>query len=250
MPEDARTLRDAYVRIDQARRDMEILHAEVSLAAKQTVQGMVNGWSDRDNTFHLQLPPADSEAPDRVKLACGRVVEELRSALDYGMMGASKAANPGMNERELRQVSFVIARDKKGFDDTAKRGLAQIDQKLRDFIERLQPYNGNQVLEFISDESSVSKHRNLLQVKPGGSMEVVLREDKARGEWERSDWWVFPAGRGHIYTARIPAIRLVIQDTRDVLEVLPICIDHTEVIIDTLERYLQDGTLIWPFPTN
>ncbi len=250
MPEDPRILRDAYVRIDEARRGMETLRTEVALTAKQTVQGMVKGWSDQDDTFHLQLPSADPEAPDRVKVACGRVVEELRSALDYGMMGASKAANPGMNERESRQVSFVIARDKKGFINAAKRGLAQVDQNLRDFVEQLQPYNGNQVLEFISDESSISKHRNLLQLKSGGSMEVALREDRDRGEWESSGWWVFPAGRGHIYTARIPTIRLIIQDTRDVLEVLPICIDHTEVIIDTLERYLQDGTLIWLFSTK
>ncbi len=249
MPDDTRTLRDAYVRIDEARMGMKNLRAEAVHAVKQTAQSMAKGWSDQDNTFHLQLPPAAMDAPDRVRAMCGRIVEDLRAALDYGIVGVSRAANPGMAKNELRRIKFVIAHDRSGFDASAKHALACIDPVLEDFIERLQPYNGNQVLEFIAEESVISKHHNLLQLDSAGSMEVVLREETDRSGWESHGWWVFPAGKGHIYTARAPVIRLVIQERRDALEVLPICIDHVDLIIDTLERYLQDGALIWPFST-
>ena len=250
MPNDTKTLRDAYVRIDEAKRGMENLRAEAVHAVKQTAQSMAKGWSDQDNTFHLQLPPATMDAPERVRAVCGRIVEDLRASLDYGIVGVSRAACPGMTKKELRRIKFVIAHDRSGFDAAAKHALACIDPALEGFIERIQPYNGNQVLEFIAAESVISKHHNLLQLDFAGSMEVVLREETDRSGWESNGWWVFPAGEGHIYTARAPAIRLVIQERRDAMEVLPICIDQVEVIIDTLERYLQDGTLNWPLSTQ
>ena len=250
----SRKLEDSYVRIDEAIRDLSELNTEVVRPIKKIVHEMVKGTTEANGNHHLRLPPIGDEiqgrVQGRVKVLCGRVVEHLRSALDYAIVSASMSANPAMTKREKRRLKFIIAHDRGSFDRDAKDALAFVDQDLKDFIERLQPYNGNQVLEFIGEESVISKHHNLLHLSSGGTLEVVLREDKDRSRWESDGWWVFPAGRGHIFTARIPEVHLVIQDRRDALEVLPICIDHVGIIIETVESYLEHWSLNWTFVTT
>ena len=245
--EDHRSLADAYVRIDTARENLELLHAEVSNFVRKTVEMMVRGWSRERNTFVVNLPPADlaqkGMVNNKIRRMCGSITEDLRAALDYGITKVANVTKPDMVEREKKAVQFIIAHDEISFKRQAKRALNYVGEPIKSWMEYLQPYHGNQVLEFIGGESSSAKHRSLPKVRHATSLTVVLREDAGRSNWENSGWWVFPAGKGHVFLTRAGPSQLIIRRKYDALTIFPICIEHTQGIIDTLEYYMQTGHL-------
>lgn len=245
--EDHRSLADAYVRIDTARKDLVILRAEVSSFVRKTVEMMVRGWSKERNTFVVNLPPADlahkGKVNNKIRRLCGSITEDLRSALDYGITKVANVAKPDMVEGEKRAVQFIIAHNELGFKSQAKRALKYVGEPVRRWMENLQPYHGNQVLEFIGGESGSSKHRSLPNVRHATSLTVVLQEDTGQGTWEDSGWWIFPAGEGAVFLTRPGPSQLIIRKKYDAFIVFPICIEHTRSIINTLEYYLQTGHL-------
>lgn len=241
--EDGRPLADAYSRIDAARDDMERLEAELREFTRQTLAMMAKGWSSRGNTFVVKLPPArlahEGKVNDRIRLLCGRVTEHLRAALDYSVM---KAAQQTTSRMKKRYVKFVIAKDERSFRQQAKTALKHVDEEVRNLVEGLQPYRGNQVLEFVRDESNTAKHRGLPTVQHSTQLTIILREDPhQKGTREEDGWWIFDAGRGHAYYTRAEQSRLTIRQKYDALTVFPICIDHVRSIINTFEYYLENG---------
>ena len=244
--EDGRALADAYKRLDTARNDLIRLRTEVDSFIRQTVEMMISSGPQRPDGFNLTLPPAelaDGRVNNEIRRLCGSIAENLRASLDYGIMELTRRTKSELTSRERRAVSFVIARDRKGFDGRARFALQYVDDSVKDWIERLQPYHGNQTLAFIGGASSSSKHHNLPHVKLLPALNIVLREEFERSNWEEAGWWVFPAGRGHVYTARVDQRRLIIRGKYDAFAVFPICIDQVQIIINTLEYYLQKGHL-------
>ena len=245
--EDGRALADAYKRIDTARTDLRRLHAEVSSFIRETVETMISGETQRPDDFVVSLPPAElanqGKVNNEIRRLCGSITENLRASLDYGIMEVTQTTKSDMTAKERKAVSFVIAHDKKGFDGQAGRALQYVDASVKDWVERLQPYHGNQTLAFIGSASSGSKHHHLPKVRLAPHLTIVLREGTERSTWAEGDWWVFPAGRGHEYAARVDQRQLIILGKYDALAVFPICIEHTQSIIDALEFYLQTGKL-------
>lgn len=245
--EDGRALADAYRRIDTARTDLRRLHAEVSSFIRETVEMMISGGPQRPEGFVVGLPPAElahqGKVNNEIRRLCGSIAENLRASLDYGIMEVAQTTKSDMTPRERKAVSFVIARDKKGFDSQARRALQYVAASVKDWVERLQPYHGNQTLAFIGRASSGSKHHHLPKVRLAPNLTIVLREETERGTWGEGEWWVFSAGRGHEYAARVDQCQLIIFGKYDALAVFPICIEHTQSIIDALESYLQTGKL-------
>ena len=244
--EDGRALADAYKRLDTSRNDLMRLHTEVDSFIRQTVEMMISSGQQRPDGFSLTLPPeklADGRVNNEIRRLCGSIAENLRAALDYGIMELTRTNKPELTTRERRAVSFIIARDRKGFDGQGRFALRYVDDTVKDWMERLQPYHGNQTLAFIGEASRSSKHHNLPNVKLLPALNIVLREEIERSDWEETGWWVFPAGRGHVYTARVDRRRLIIHGKYDAFAVFPICIDQVHIIIDTLEYYLQKGHL-------
>lgn len=245
--EDQRSLADAYVRIDTARRNLELLHAEVSNFVRKTVEMMAIGWSRERNTFVVNLPPADlahkGKVNNKIRRLCGSITEDLRSALDYGITKVASLTKPDMVEKEKSAVQFIIAHNEISFKRQAKRALKYVGEPIKSWMENLQPHHGNQVLEFIGGASGSAKHRSLPKVRHATSLTIVLQEDTGRSSWEESGWWVFPAGKGHVFLTRAGPSQLIIRKKHDALTVFPICIEHTQGIINTLEYYLQTGHL-------
>lgn len=243
--EDERSLADAYTRLNEARSDMRNLESEIKNFVRQTVAKMVRGYSKERNSFVVSLPPAKlahkGEVNNKIRLLCGSVSENLRAALDYGIMRVSQDSCPGLVEKD---VKFVLAKDKNGFDGQAKKALKHVDEDIKRWVEQLQPYHGNEILAFIRDTSNIAKHRSLLTVKHATSLTIVLRENADQNkQLEGSDWWIFPAGRGHTYFARVGSCQLIVRKKYDALTVLPICIEHVHGIVDMLEYYMQNGQL-------
>ena len=242
---DGRLLADAYARIDAARDDLESLEAELREFARQTLAKMSKGWSPEGNTFVVQLPPArlahEGKVNPRIRLLCGRIAEHLRAALDYSVMKTAQRTTPSLKKKD---VTFVIAKDEHSFDKQAKRALKCVDEEVRNFVEGLQPYRGNQILEFVRDMSNSTKHRSLPTVKHVAQSTIILREDPSqRGSRVENGWWIFDAGHGHAYYTRAESSRLVIRRKYDALTVLPICIDHVRDIANAFEHYLQNGQM-------
>lgn len=243
--EDGRQLADAYTRIDAARDDMKSLEAEVKEFVRQTLAKMSKGWSRAGNTFVVELPPArlayEGTVNNRIRLLCGRITEHLRAALDYSVIKVAQLTAPHLKKRD---VKFVIAKDEHNFEKQARTALKHVDEEVRDLVKRLQPYRGNQVLEFVRDVSNSAKHRSLPTVKHATRTTIILREDPSqKGTREEGDWWIFDAGRGHAYYTRADRSTLIIRRKYDALTVFPMCIDHVQSIIDTLEYYLQNGRM-------
>ena len=243
--EDGRLLADAYTRIDAARDDIKNLEAELREFTRQTLAKMLKGWSPERNTFVVDLPPArlahEGKVNYKIRLLCGRITEHLRAALDYSIMKAAQQTRPHLKKRD---VKFVIAKDKQSFERQAKRALRHVDEELRNLVEGLQPYRGNQILEFVRDVSNSAKHHSLPTVKHATRPTIILREDpNQKGTREEDGWWIFDAGQGHAYYTRIEHSKLIIHRKYDALTVFPICIDHVRSIINIFEYYLQNGRM-------
>ena len=246
--EDHSSLADAHTRINEARSAMENLDAEVRNFVRQTVQMMVRGWSRERNSFVGSLPPArlshKGKVNRRIRLLCGKVTENLRAALDYGIMKVAQETKSDLTAKEKREVKFIIARTPEHFEREAKRALRYVREDMQHWMEQLQPYHGNQILEFVAHASSQSKHHSLPKVQHATDLTIILREDaEHRRTWEENGWWIFPAGKGQAFFTRAGQSRLVIRKRHDALTVFPICIEHVQRIINTLEYYLQNGDL-------
>lgn len=245
--EDLRALADAYARVDKARGTLESLKAAVDDFVRQTIQKMASGWSPERNSFVVSLPPArlshEGTVPTEIRRMCGEIAENLQSALDYGVMVVATRTNPNMTPDEERAVSFVIARSEKQFARRAPAALKYVGDNVKRWMEQMQPYQGNQVLEFVADVSGSSKHRRFPKVQHATELTIVLKEDKAESNWEEQSWTVLPAREGHVFLARANQTMLIIRGRYDALEVFPICVEHVQGIIDDLESYLQHGHL-------
>ena len=241
--EDDRSLADAYARVNEARADMEILEAEVMGFVRQTVAKMAKGWSGERNSFVISLPPArlaqKGKVNNRIRLLCGKVSENLRAALDYGVMRISQENNPDLVEKD---VKFILAKDNISYERQAKRALRYVDEDVKNWVERLQPYHGNEILAFIRDTSNIAKHRNLIKLKHATSLTIVLQENRDQAKYlDECEWWMIPAGEGHTFFVRAERSQLIVRNRFDALTVLPICIEHVNMILNTLEYYLQNG---------
>lgn len=234
--DDHRALADAYVRIDEARSSLQALEAAVRDFVQQTVQKMASGWSAERNSFVVSLPSAhlshEGKVTPEIHRLCADIVENLRAALDYGIMVVATRTKPDMTPTEERRVSFVIARSEEGFVSHASTALKYVGEDLRHSMEQMQPYHGNQVLELVGDASGSSKHRRLSKVKHSTDLTIVLKEYTAENNWEE-----------HVFLARANRTVLQMHERYDALVVFPICIEHVQGIIDDLEFYLQHGHL-------
>ena len=206
---DARPFADVYARIEAARVALENLKPAVREFARETLARMAGNWSQERNTFIVNLPPANMEGRvnARIKQLCGAVTENLRAALDYTVVVVSVNTTPKLTSRQKKRVRFVYASNSTEFGKQAKTALQYVDSKARDWLAQLQ--HNNQILDFIRDDSNISKHHNLPDVRHDTEITVVLRED-TEGTREQDGWWIFDAGRGHAFYTRAEPRRLIL----------------------------------------
>lgn len=241
--EDDHSLADAYARVNEARSDMARLETEVREFVQRTVEMMVRRQSGGRSGFVISLPPAklahNGQVSRKIRLLCGAVSENLRAALDYGILQVSRERDVNVIESN---VKFVLAPSRQSFDRQSTKALKHVTEEFKNWMEQLQPYNGNQILGFIRDTSNVTKHRSLLKVRHATKLTIVLKEI-ADGEnsLHGNDWCTFPVGEGHAFFARIGNSQLIVREKYDALTVLPICIEHVERILNTLDYYLRNG---------
>ena len=255
-PEDPRALSDAYVRIDEATRGVDTLRARFDDFVYQTVKTMVSaarGTGASNPT--ITLPPAatshEGRVSEDVRLAYVRVLEDLRAALDYGVMKAALKVKPDLTDDEARRVEFVIAPSEKRFSQRIERSLGfagTMADPLRRLMEYLQPYHGDERLQFLASASGGVKHHGLGEVRHGTTLTLTVYDSDDQRWWQSVGHWVFPLEPNSIVLARAEPRHMTVRvpgnpKKYDPLVVLPICIQHVHTIVNTLEHYVETGRL-------
>lgn len=210
-------LRDAWTRLYRARENYEALHEEALKFLYEYVKGMNEGWDTERETFVLRFrKPEDSILTGRPRALVVDIVEDLRSALDYMVFELSALNETGLNERTPQ---FVIADTKEAFDDQSKTRLRYLtDEQRTQFIEKLQPFNGNHLLGVLRDLSNQSKHRRLLSVRDRTSWDIHLAPADKSAQFQ--GYFMYPVEKDHTVFARPKSPVLLLLENYDAFRCL------------------------------
>ena len=166
-------LLDAWTRLYRAKENYESLTYEVTEFLYNHVKGMLKGWDPASENFNLQFRhPKDSIMTGRPRALVVDIVEDLRAALDYMVFELSTLNKPDLRENTPQ---FVIADTKKEFANQSRTRLQYLtDEQREDFIEKLQPFNGNRMLAVLRDLTNQSKHRRLLSLRDNSGWDIYF----------------------------------------------------------------------------
>ncbi len=192
-------LQDSDDRLEAAKVDYDEFLVQLDRFLFSYIKRM---WKGRDpnraDNYVVQLPShKDNNIAGRPRVLVGRIVESLRSALDYAVFVLSERNGHRLNARHPK---FVIVDDRDTFDHAAKVALKHLTQQERSFVERLQPYHGNVVLALIRDASNRTKHRRLLSMSHNTNLTLVLAD--AKDEHKYSGWWRVASDSGSAFFAK------------------------------------------------
>ena len=202
MPQAPEQLADAWTRLYRAKENYDALVGETVKFLYEYVKGMVKGWDPEKENFVLQLRDAQASIlTGRPRALVVDIVEDLRAALDYMVFELSALNAPDLNEQVPQ---FVISDTKEDFDQKSNRRLRYLTEEQKtEFIEKLQPFNGNLMLGILRDISGQSKHRRLLTVRDDSDWEIHMAAANRRGEYERLVHVSDGTGPGIFCTAQI-----------------------------------------------
>ena len=192
------------------------------------VKGMVRGKDPETGNFVLQFRDG------RASILTGRpralvvdIVEDLRAALDYMVFELSALNTPDLNEQVPQ---FVIADTKEEFDRQSRRRLRYLTEEQKtDFIEKLQPFNGNHMLAILRDISGQSKHRRLLSVREHCGWDIHMAEAEKREEYK--DWFMYPMEEGQAFFARPKSWSIILLKKYDAFGLLKAMAEHVATIV-------------------
>ena len=235
---------DSYARIDSAQEAYNSLQSEVDKFMTGVVRKMLRGYDRKRGSYVVQLPPAIDALGEgytvsgRPCVIFAQIVENLSSALDYIVFELSESRNPTPNKRG---ISFVIASKKELFDQQTKKRLKYLDERERDFVERLQPYHGNDVIRLLRDLTSGSKHRELTVLKQSGRLNIVLA---ARGTDKYAGWNVVPVDEQHSYFFRHDSFTVLLRGKYDAIKTVETLIEFTKFVVDSFRDQVCQGTAL------
>ena len=151
------------VRLGQAKEDYFVLAHELNGFLYDYVKSMVKGFDSITGNFVLQLRhPKERTVKGRPRVLAAQIVENLRTSLDYMTFELSVLNKPDLNEKVPQ---FVIAYNESDFERQAKTRLRHLTDEQRNFVEQIQPYNGNAMLGLLGEIAIQGKHRRLLALQ-------------------------------------------------------------------------------------
>lgn len=229
-------LADAWVRLFRAKENYSALSDEVTLFLYEYVKGMVKGWNPETKAFRIQLRhPKESIIGGRPRALVVDIVEDLRTALDYMVFELSALNTPELNQKVPQ---FVIADTKKEFDQQSKTRLRYLtDEQRSDFIERLQPFNGNPILGILRDITGQSKHRRLLSVRDNTGWDIFLAESTRSDEFK--DCFVYPMEKGHSIFAKPKGYGIILLEKYDAMAILKAMAEHVGNIVQLSHCFFE-----------
>ena len=223
-------LQDALTRIEEAKADYSKLAAELEQFLYDYIKGMLKGFDkDSENpSFNMQLRhPRESIVKGRPAVLASRIVESLRTALDYMVFQLST-----LNSRDVKErvPQFVIADSRERFEKAAKTQLKYLTPEQQGFIEQIQPYNGNGMLPLLDEMAGMGKHRSLLRLEDVTDSDIYFAEITKREEYQ--DFFCYPVGKGSAVFAKPKGTPVfLLFDKYDAMQVLGQMIKHVDDII-------------------
>lgn len=240
MPETPHQLEDALARIDQAKENYDDLAYELNKFLHSYVKGMVKGLDRKTGNFVFQFRhPKESKVKGRPNVLVAQIVENLRTALDYLVFQLSVLNNPELNKRTPQ---FVIADCRSGFEQQAKARLRYLSDEQKILIEKLQPYNGNELLAVLGEMAGQGKHRYLLTLRDISNFDIRFGEITKRECYK--DYFTYPMEKGTaIFAKPIDEPRFLLIDKYDLMRFLNSMIGHVEDVLRVSYCFFQGRPL-------
>ena len=227
-PNKPEQLAGAWTRLYRAKENYDALTEEITKFLYEYVKGMVRGWNPETGVFDIQLRhPKESIMTGRPQALVVDIVEDVRAALDYMVFELSALSTPNLNEKTPQ---FVIADTKDDFDRQSKRRLRYLtDEQKTEFIEKLQPFNGNQMLSLLRDIAGQGKHRRLLSVRDNSGWDIYMADATKREEYK--DCFMYPMEKGCAIFARPKSCSIILLEKYDAMGVLKAIAEHVGDIL-------------------
>ena len=221
-------LEDVVARIDRAKESYVSLVNELDDFMYRYVEGMVNGRDPATGNFLLRLRhPKDSVVRGRPLILVAEIVENLRSALDYMVFQLSVLNEPGLNERVPQ---FVTSATEADFERQSRSRLRYLTDEQKDFIRRVQPYEGNWMLGLLGEMAGSSKHRRLLSVRDHTGFDIYFADITKTDEYQ--GFFVYPVEEGQAFFAKPKDKQAVLlMEKYDALPTLKTMIEHTAEVV-------------------
>ena len=234
-------LEDAMARIEQAENNFVSLAEEMHRFLYDHIKGMIGRFDQETGGFNLYVRhPKDRNVKGSPRVLVSQIAENLRTALDYMIFQLSASNDPDLNER-LPQ--FVIAKTEPEFKRQARRQLRYLTDEQRTFVERLQPYHGNEMLALLGEMANAGKHRSLLSIQDMTSLDIVFATFEQKEDFK--DYFVYPVEKGCAVFAK-PMNRgtVLLMDGYDAMPTLRKIIGHVEDVLRISFRFF------WGLPVN
>ncbi len=219
---------DTWTRLYRAKENYDALGDEVTSFLYEYVKGMIKGWNRESESFVLQFRhPRDSVMTGKPRALVVDIVEDLRSSLDYMVFELSVLNTPDLTESTSQ---FVIADTKKHFDQQSKRRLRYLTYEQRtEFIERLQPFNGNPMLALLRNIANQSKHRRLLSLRDNSGWDIYMDDIKNRDKYKNC--FVYPMEKGQVIFTAPKNYTILLLEKYDALGILKEMAEHVGDVV-------------------
>ena len=233
-------LADAWARIEKARDDCIAFISEMNEVWRAHIGSMLKGFDGETDNYVIQLPdPSSSEVKGKPKVLIGQIVENLRSALDYMIFELSERNDPNLNPRTPQ---FVIAESQGDFQRLAGSRLRYLTNEQRDFVEQLQPYQGNRMLGLLAKMAGAGKHRRLLSIRDTTGLDIFFAPLAKKDEYQ--DCFGYSVGKGRAVFARPKGrLQVLLMEEYDGTELLKSMIEHVAEIVGISSCFFEGRPL-------
>lgn len=231
-----RQLVDAWTCLYRADEHYKELAAEIEKYLYNYIKKTIKKNNPKAEGSAIQLPSQkDHLITGRPKVLVSDILEKLRSALDYTVFQLSLLNDPDLNERIPQ---FVIAETKEKFQSQRKKLKYLTDEQKNEFVEKLQPYNGNFLLVALNELAGKSKHRSLLSSWNNTSWKIVYTSgDKAHKYKDYN--FSYPLKNGEYIFAKPTNVKIVLIEKYLALELLGELIDHVSNIVNLSHCFFE-----------
>ena len=233
-------LAGAFARIEQAVQDHVRLQHETLAFLYDYFKRMIKERDPETGNFAVQLRhPRESVVTGAPQVLVGQIIENLRSALDYIVFELSAKNEPALNEKTPQ---FVIADNETEYQRAARGRLRYLTDEEKTLVERLQPYNGNEMLKLLAEMVGEGKHRRLLSIRENTGFDMYL--DHMCNKDQYDDCFAYPLEEGNAFFVRLKREPLVLLvDKYDAVPMLGAMIEHVADIVSASRCFFEGRPL-------
>ena len=229
-------MKNALAKIYKAQEEYLGLPDKIDEFLCEYIKGMIKGKDQETGHFVIQAQhPEESILPSELQVLAGQIAENLRSALDYMISELSVKNDPDLNERIPQ---FAIVDDEQKFEGASNTWLKYLTDDQKAFVEKIQPYHGNELLRLLREVANTSKHRHPPEIIDTTGLDIYYDELSNKELYEGA--WVYPQEDGGAVFAKPRSsngFSVVLMNKYDGLKTLGLMIIHVQEIVRASYKY-------------